>query len=390
MNGRPLRIAIIAGEESGDLLGADLVRALAAASGRSVELVGIGGEHLQALGLRSLFDPGEIALMGIGAVLAGLPRLVRRISQAADAIVAAKPDCLLTIDVPDFSLRVSAKVRRMAAGIPAVHYVCPSVWAWRPERAAAMAAHVDHVLCILPFEVAELERLSGPPATYVGHRLAHEPALAAAAVAQRDRPLRKPGDPATLLVLPGSRRSEVARLLRPFGEAVEILRERGTTLELLLPTVPHVEDAVRAETAGWRVGPAILRGAEAKYRAFGRADAALAASGTVTLELALARVPMVACYKTDPLFRVVLSMVKVWTASLPNLIADRQVVPEHYDQFVRPGMLARQLEQLMVDTPARAAQIEGFDLVAANMATERPAGEIAAEAVLATIERRRR
>ena len=389
MTKEPLRIAIVAGEESGDLLGADLVMALEAATGRAIELVGVGGPHLQALGLRTLFDPGEISLMGIGAVIKRLPRLFLRIGQTASAVVAARPDCLITIDVPDFSLRVAKKVRAAAPGLPTVHYVCPSVWAWRPERAARMAAFVDHILCLLPFEVGELDRLKGPSGTYVGHRLVHEPRLIAAAERQRARPPRQPGQPATLLVLPGSRRSEVSRLLEPFRETVDLLATRCTPPRILLPTVAHVEAMVREQTAGWAVKPDILTTVDEKYRAFGEADAALAASGTVTLELALGRVPTLACYKADPLMRAVYSWIGIWTASLPNLVADSPVVPEFYDHFVRPGMLMRHLELLLAETPARMAQIAGFDRVASAMATDRPSGVIAAEAVLATIDGRR-
>ncbi|MFN3547199.1 MAG: lipid-A-disaccharide synthase [Mesorhizobium sp.] len=388
MTGRPLRIAIVAGEESGDLLGADLVKAIETATGRPVELTGVGGAHLQALGLKTLFDPGEISLMGIAAVVTRLPQLYRRIGQAATAVVAARPDCLVTIDVPDFSLRVARKVRAAAPGLPTVHYVCPSVWAWRPERAVRMASFVDHVLCLLPFEVGELSRLRGPSATYVGHRLVHEPRLIAAARAQRAKPPRQPGEPTTLLVLPGSRRGEVSRLLGPFRETVDLLAARGTQPRVLLPTVPHVEAMVRARTVDWPVKPTILTTADEKYRAFGEADAALAASGTVTLELALGRVPTIACYKADPLMRAVYSMIGIWSASLPNLVADSPVVPEFYDHFVRPGMLARLLEQLLSDTHTRAAQLAGFDRIAAVMATDRPSGAIAADAVLATIDRR--
>ena len=389
MSDRPLRIAVVAGEESGDLLGADLVTALQVATGRRVELSGVGGPHLQALGLKTLFDPGDISLMGIAAVLTRLPQLFRRIGQTAAAVVAAKPDCLITIDVPDFSLRVARKVREAAPGLPIVHYVCPSVWAWRPERAPRMAAFVDHVLCLLPFEAGELARLKGPPATYVGHRLAHEPRLRAAAERQRARPPRDPGAPATLLVLPGSRRGEVARLLEPFRETLDVLAARGTAPRVLLPTVPHVEGMVRAQTAGWTARPEILTTVDDKYRAFGEADAALAASGTVTLELALGRVPTLACYKADRLMRAAYSMIDIWTASLPNLVADSPVVPEFYDHFVRPGMLARHLERLLADTPARAAQLAGFDRIADAMATDRASGVIAAEAVLSTIRHRR-
>ena len=169
MTAGPLRIAIVAGEESGDLLGADLIAALKAKTGREIRLVGLGGRHLKALGLTPPFDASEIALMGFSAVLAGLPRLIRRIGQVASLIATEKPDCLVTIDSPDFSLRVAKKVCAANPTIPIVHYVCPSVWAWRPGRAPAMKPYVDHILCILPFEAKALERLGGPQGTYVGH-----------------------------------------------------------------------------------------------------------------------------------------------------------------------------------------------------------------------------
>jgi lipid-A-disaccharide synthase len=378
----PLRIAIIAGEESGDLLGADLVQALKRMTGREVRLVGIGGRHLRALGLVPLFDGAEIALMGLSAILRDLPRLMRRISQTADVIAGAKPDCLITIDSPDFSLRVAKKVRAANPAIPIIHYVCPSVWAWRPGRALAMTSYIDHILCVLPFEVKELSRLGGPLGTYVGHRLTHDAGVLAAAKAQglpRDLSADRVK---TLLVLPGSRRGEVQRLIGSFGETVSILRARGHKLRLLLPTVPHVVDLVRASVARWDQEPEIILEPDRKWQSFGKADAALIASGTVSLELALSGVPMISCYRFDPIMRMAQSLITVWSAALPNLIADRPVVPESYNQYVRPHYLARQLEALFSETAYRAWQKDGFAEIRRRMATEKPSGEIAASVVL--------
>lgn len=386
---RPLKIAIVAGEESGDLLGADVIRALHRMTGRDVELVGIGGRHLQKLGLVPLFDGSEIALMGVAAILRDLPRLMRRIGQTARAISDARPDCLITIDSPDFSLRVARKVRAAAPDIPIVHYVCPSVWAWRPGRAQAMRPYVDHVLCILPFEVAELERLGGPPGTYVGHRLSHDPGVLAARQTQAQARDLSAERVKTLLVLPGSRRSEVRKLIEPFAATLSILRARGHRLRLVLPTVPHVADLVADSVANWEEKLEIVTDADRKWQVFGEADAALIASGTVSLELALAGVPMASCYLLDPLARLVQNMVTVWSALLPNLIADRPIVPEFYDRYVRPPYLARQMEALFADTDLRRWQKNGFAEVARRMATERPAGELAAEVILARIEQHR-
>ncbi|ANT51808.1 lipid-A-disaccharide synthase [Mesorhizobium amorphae] len=384
---KPLKIAIVAGEESGDLLGADIVAALKRTTGREIRLVGIGGRHLQGLGLKSLFDGSEIALMGFSAILRDLPRLIRRIGQTAGAIAAEKPDCLITIDSPDFSLRVARKVRAADPSIPIVHYVCPSVWAWRPGRAVAMKPYVDHILCILPFEVKALARLGGPPGTYVGHRLTQDPGVLAAARAQGQARDLSEDRVKTLLVLPGSRRGEVRRLIDAFGKTVSVLHQRGHRLRLLLPTVPHVADLVRTSVASWDEKPEIILEPERKWQAFGKADAALIASGTVSLELALSGVPMVSCYKLDPVARLVMPhLISVWSALLPNLISDRALVPEFYDQYVLPENLARQLQALFADTGMRAWQKDGFAEIARRMTTNRPSGDIAAEVVLRHIK----
>lgn len=387
----PLRVAIIAGEESGDLLGADLIAALERITGRSVELIGVGGRHLRQHGLDPLFDGSDIALMGITAVLRDLPRLARRIRQAADTIARAKPDCLITIDSPDFCLRVAKKLRAAAPSIPIVHYVCPSVWAWRPGRAPAMRPYVDRVLCVLPFEPAALERLDGPQGIYVGHRLVTHQGVLDARAAQQGRalasdPAGHQAGPRSLLVLPGSRRSEVRQLLAPFGETIRVLAERGHSFSVTLPTVPHVAPLIADAVANWPVRPHIVLEEAEKWVVFGKADAALAASGTVSLELALSGVPLISCYRPDWLVMTLMRrFITSWSASLPNLIADWPVVPELYNEFVRPAYLSRSIEQLWSDTPARAAQLDGFRQIAECMMTERPSGELAAMAILQLI-----
>ncbi|MEO9336896.1 lipid-A-disaccharide synthase [Mesorhizobium sp. SB112] len=380
----PLKIAIVSGEESGDLLGADIVRALARKTGREIKLVGVGGRHLMELGLKPPFDASDIALVGVTAILRDLPRLIRRIGETARMICAEKPDCLITIDSPDFTLRVAKKVRASCPEIPIVHYVCPSVWAWRPGRARAMLPYVDHILCLLPFEPAELERLGGPKGTFVGHRLSHDANVLAAATSQDQRIERGSGQK-TLLLLPGSRKSEVRGLIDLFGETVYLLRSRGHDLRLVLPTVPHVAELVSAAVANWPEKPEILLGTEDKWRAFGKADAALIASGTVSLELALAGVPFVSCYRVDAVMKVAKRLIKSWSALLPNLIADRPVAFEAYESYLRPGYLARCLEPLLDETPLRRWQKEGFAEVRHRMATSEPSGDIASRIVLDAI-----
>ena len=390
-NRRPLKLAVVAGEESGDLLGADLVDALRDMTDRPVELVGVGGEHLAARGLDSLFDPHEIALIGLGAILKKLPRLIMRIRETAKTIVAARPDCVLLIDSPDFTHRVAARIRKSDPSIPIVKYIAPSVWAWRPERAPAMRTYIDHVLTVLPFETAVMERFKGPESTYVGHRLTRYPPLVQTRAKQLAREAeREVGGRKTLLVLPGSRRSEVQSLMAPFGDAIAELSARVSELEVILPTLPRIEAMVRDLSKNWPVKPVIVVGEEAKWQAFAKADAALAASGTVSLELALSRSPTVLCYMPDWFARKFLvPRITIWSAALPNIIADQPVVPEYFNEFVRPGKLARYLERLMQPGSARQAQLDGFDRIETIMETDQPSGIIGASVVLRLAEHAR-
>ena len=390
MKTNAIKLAVIAGEVSGDLLGADLVRALRPLVGGDLSLVGVGGEALEVEGLTSLFDYSELSIMGISQVLARLPKLILRIRQTANAIIAARPDILVIIDSPDFTHRVARIVAKALPDLPIVDYVCPSVWAWKPERAVKMRPYIDHVLAVLPFEPEVMERLGGPPTTYVGHRLASD----ADVLAVRRRQVEKQAagsDPAaaTCLLLPGSRASEISRLLPAFGETAQELRSRHPQMRFLLPTVSRQEDLVRRITASWAVRPEISVGAEAKWRAFAQADAAIAASGTVILELALAGIPVVSTYKADWIIRLMHKRIKIWTAAIPNLVADYPVVPEYLNEAVRPGALARWVERLSEPTPEREAMLAGFRTVWQRMETERPPGETAAGIVLSVLQNKK-
>ncbi|MEM5473064.1 lipid-A-disaccharide synthase [Hoeflea sp. AS60] len=384
-----LKLAVVAGEPSGDILGAELVRQVADQTGEQPELIGVGGERLIAEGLHSLFDFTELSLIGFSAVIARLPKLIMRIRQTADAIIAAKPDCLLIIDSPDFSHRVARKVRRALPDLKIVNYVCPTVWAWKPERAPAMTAYVDHVLSIFPFEAEIVKSLNGPPLTYVGHRLMEDAGLNAAYQAQKAR-RQDPSDgrPPMCLLLPGSRRSEVKRLGPVFGEAARALCLINPEMTFVLPAGAHVDRQIRDEVLGWDVPCRIVKGDAAKWQAFGEADVAIAASGTVLLELALAGVPHMSCYKLDPISRSMMSLIVTWTAALPNLIADRVVISENYDGQLRPERLARQAEQLTADTLYRAAMLADFDLIRSRMEVGVPASVMAARTLLSVIKRR--
>jgi lipid-A-disaccharide synthase len=380
-----LKVAIIAGEVSGDLLGAGMASEIRRLTGDEVEFVGVGGPALAAEGLDSLFDFDDIAIMGISAVVARLSLLMRRIRETVDALIAARPDVLVIVDSPGFTHRVAKRVRKALPALPVVQYVSPTVWAWKEYRAAKMTAFVDHVFAILPFEPEAMKRLGGPPTTYVGHRLRTLPAMLDVRTAQRERADR--GGQKTILLLPGSRKTEVSRLLPIFGEAAAILARRGDH-RFVIPAVASQEARIREGVADWPVVPEILTGDDAKWAAFRKADAALAAAGTVLFELALAGIPTIATYKTDFFIRLMLSRIRTWSAVLPNLVVDYPVFPEFYDEFLRPEMLARTLERLSADTPQRAAVLAGCQDVYDRMSTERPANVVAAEIALAYAQRK--
>lgn len=386
-----LKVAVIAGEVSGDLLGADLIHSVKARYPGSVELMGVGGEALEAQGLTSLFDYSELSIMGFTQVLKKLPKLIARINQTAQAIIAAKPDILLIIDSPDFTHRVAKKVRKQLPNLPVINYVCPSVWAWKEYRATAMLSYVDHVLALLPFEPDAMRRLGGPPTTFVGHRLSVDPDVLAVRQKRAERSLPAKGEAKTILLLPGSRSTETTRLMEPFREAAKAFVERNGPTRFVLPTVPRQENRIRELAATWPeyIRPEIGIDSAFKWNAFARADAAIAASGTVILELALAGVPTVSVYKTDWIFTMLSKRVKTWTGALPNLIADYPVVPEYLNEVVRPGSMLRWAERLASDTTERRAMLEGYALVQQRLHTDVPPGETGAGILLDVFNARR-
>lgn len=382
-----LKLAVVAGEVSGDLLGADLVRALKTQYPGQVELFGVGGEQLTAEGLNSLFDYSELSIMGFTQVLKKLPQLISRIKETANAIIAYKPDALLIIDSPDFTHRVAKRVRKALPDLPVVNYVCPSVWAWKEYRATAMLSYVDHVLALLPFEPEAMQRLGGPATTFVGHRLSVDPDVLAVRTQRALRPLPAAGDVRTILLLPGSRSTETTRLMEPFQQAAHAFVERNGPTRFVLPTVPRQEQRIRELAAAWpeAIRPEIATDTAFKWRCFVEADAAIAASGTVILELALCHVPVVSVYKTDWIFTMLSKRVKTWTGALPNLIADYALVPEYFNEVVRSGSMLRWAERLSSDTIQRRAMLEGFELVQKRLHTEITPGEQGATILLQTI-----
>jgi lipid-A-disaccharide synthase len=383
------KIFLIATEESGDRLGAGLMKVLRQRLGGAVKFEGIGGQSMAREGLASLFPIEQLSIMGLAAVVKQFPMILRRIRETASAVAAASPDILVIIDSPDFTHRVARRARVRDPSIPIIDYVSPSVWAWRPGRARAMRAYIDHVLALLPFEPEEYRRLRGPPCSYVGHPLTEQLGALRPGV---DEQKRRDEQPPVLLVLPGSRRSEISHHMAVFGETLGQLAAEGAPFELILPTMPHLLDAVRAGVECWPVQPRVVVGEQEKRAAFRIARAALAKSGTVTLELALAGVPMVAAYKVGGAEAWVLRRaINVKSVILANLVAGENVIPEFLQRDCTPEKLSQALREVLSESPLRRRQLETFAKIEEVMSTGNQSPSVrAADIVLKTMRKSRR
>jgi len=383
------KIVLIATEESGDRLGANLMKVLRQRLGDAVLFEGVGGRSMAREGLTSWFPIEELSIIGLAAVVKQLPKILRLIRQTATAATEAAPDILVIIDSPDFTHRVARRVRASDPKIPIVDYVSPSVWAWRPGRARAMRTYVDHVLALLPFEPEAYQRLRGPPCSYVGHPLTEQLASLRPNVEERHR---RDTAPPVLLVLPGSRRSEIRHHMAVFGQALARLNGEGVAFEPILPTMPHLQEAVTEALKTWPVQPQVVIGEQEKRAAFRIAHAALAKSGTVTLELALSGVPMVTAYRTGSAEAFILRRaIKVNSVILANLVIGENVVPEFLQEDCTPEKLSQVLRELLGDSALRRKQLEGFAKIDQIMSTgNQPPSVRAADIVLATMRKGRR
>ena len=383
------KIFLIATEESGDRLGANLMKVLRQRLGGAVRFEGVGGRSMAREGLTSWFPIEELSIIGLAAVVKQLPKILRLIKQTAVAVTEASPDILVIIDSPDFTHRVAKRVRAGDPKIPIVDYVSPSVWAWRPGRARAMLRYVDHVLALLPFEPEAYRRLRGPPCSFVGHPLTEQLVQLRPGPAERQR---RDEPPPVLLVLPGSRRSEIRHHMAVFGQALGRLNDAGVAFELLLPTMPHLQEAVAEALKAWPVQPRVVIGEKEKRAAFRIAHAALAKSGTVTLELALSGVPMVTAYRTGSAEAWILRRaIKVNSVILANLVIGDNVIPEFLQENCTPEKLADALRDVLGDSALRRKQLEAFAKIDQILSTGNlPPSARAADIVLATMRKARR
>jgi lipid-A-disaccharide synthase len=351
-----LRVFVVAGEPSGDQIGGRLMAALREATGDRVRFAGVGGDAMTAQGLNSIFPMEELSLIGITEVLPHIPRLLKRIRQTAGAIDSMEPDVVVTIDSPSFAYAVIKRVRRSTA--PKVHYVAPTVWAWRPWRVRKIKRYFDMMLALLPFEPPFFEK-AGMPCRFVGHPVVEYQANEGDGAAFRERH-GIAADDTVLCVLLGSRRGEVTRHADPFAGAVELLSRNHPSLRVVTPTVPGVSGLVQSLTADWAVPVTVVHDSGEKYAAMAASDAAIAASGTVALEISLARLPAVVAYRISNITAAILRLLlNVRYVNLVNLILDREVVPERLQFQCTAEILAGEVEKLL--GKAGQEQIQAVD-----------------------------
>lgn len=364
-----LRIFVVAGEHSGDALGGKLMHALNAMFETAITYHGVGGENMNREGLKSLFPLDDVAVMGSLSILKRFPRIARRVYQTIDAAIDFNPDVVVIIDSPEFTHPIAKRIRKRASQIPVVNYVSPSIWAWRSGRARKMKLYVDHVLALLPFEPAAHVKHGGPKCTYVGHPLADRQnwidGLDPGELTQR---LGLSSEATILTVLPGSRASEVKHLMAPFGGAIANLLERGHDLSVIIPVVGNLRPQIEQHVKNWKVKPHFVESIDDKFKAFKASKAALAASGTVTLELAMAGAPMVVAYKVDALSAHLRILLDVHSIVLANLVLGENAFPEYLQEACNPEPIADAVELLLKETPERAAQLDALKRIPAAMA----------------------
>lgn len=357
---------LIAAEISGDHLGGSLMQALKRKDPEA-RFFGVGGPAMKAEGLDSLFPISDLAVMGFSNVIRNLSRIRARIRETAEAIVRNPPDAIVMIDSYGFSAQVGKRVRKLLPRVPIIKYVSPQVWAWRQGRAKKMRGYFDHVLTLFPFEPKVLRELGGPPSTYVGHPLMerlHELRPSGQEQARRD------AKPPLLLVMPGSRRAEIASLSDVFGDALGMIAKQYGEVEVVLPTLPHVLGQVEAASANWPIKPRIVIMKAEKLAAIRNAHAAIAASGTASLELALAHVPHVGAYKVRAWEAfIVRRLVRVSNVLLPNLLLGETVVPEFLQEDCTAGNIADAAIRLLRGGEERERQAAAFGRMDAILET---------------------
>lgn len=358
-----ITVYLIAGEPSGDLLASRLMSALKRKTGGKVRFEGVGGETMAAEGFHSLFDSSELAVMGLAEVIPSIPRILKRIDETVSDIVSKRPDVVVTVDSWSFSARVNKKLKALKTGIPQVHYVAPQVWAWKKRRARTCGRYIDRLMALLPYEPQYFEPY-GLKTDFVGHPVVEGGAAKGDGKRFRSEHGISEETP-VLCVLPGSRRSETKYLLPVFKETVGILSQKYPQMRVVVPTVATVKQKVSEAVSDWALKVDVVTGETARYDAFAASSAALAASGTVALELALARVPYTIAYKMNPISSYLARrLVTGKFANLVNIMANQEVVKEYLLENCRPTLLAAEIERLLENQAYRDAEVnKAFDVL---------------------------
>ncbi len=342
-----LKVYLITGEPSGDLLGSRLMRALKKQTNGAIQFMGVGGETMQAEGLTSLFDIKDLAVMGIFEVLPSIPKILRHMNNVIADIQKQQPDIIITIDSYSFCARIHKKLKKIKCSIPHVHYVAPQVWAWKKGRAKHVAKFIDHMFCLLPSEPAYFTPY-GMATTFVGH-----PVIEGGAATGNGQTFRKNylvSQKSTLVcMLPGSRRNEVDYLLPVFKQAIEQLSQKYPDMCVVIPTVKTVADKIKQDLKGWRIPFMVIEGERERYDAFAAADVAVAASGTVSLELAMADVPHLIAYKVNKVTGwLAKCLLKIKYVNLINILSGREIIPELLQEDCTPEKICAEMQRLLV------------------------------------------
>jgi len=383
MSHNPL-IFIIAGEPSGDRIGGEIIKALKTKSGGKLRFAGVGGKYMHEQGLTSIFPMSDLTLMGAIEILPKLLKVYKRYCETLDAIRTVKPDLVLTVDSPDFCLRIAKKAK--SYGFPVIHYTAPTVWAWRPGRAAAMAKYLDHLLLLYRFEKKYFDAVDLPN-TFVGH-----PLCTSGIDEQNPADFRKKYNLSAtaplLCILPGSRRAEVVSLMPVFHEALKKILKNHPKIKFVLPVAPQAKDIVEGALRTWDIPVTLVEGEDDKYGAMKASKAALAASGTVTLELAMAQLPTLITYIMNPItVWLGKKFIKTKYIGLPNIILNKLIMPELLQENCTPENIVTKLEKLLNDEQTRERQVENFKLLRTQLMLEgETPSEKAAQVILDVID----
>lgn len=389
MSNKKLKIYLIAGEPSGDALGARLMRAMKKKTDNNIEFVGIGGDTMEKQGMNSLFDISELAIMGLLEVIPSIPKVLKRIRQTVDDIVAQKPDIVITIDSWGFGSRVQKALRKKKLGIPQVHYVAPQVWAWKKKRAKTMYKYVDHLMALLPQEPKYFIPY-GLETTFVGHPVIESPVVNADKLAFRNK-YNINNNQRIVCLLPGSRHNEVAKLLPIFLESAKKLQDQYHDLFFVIPTVKTVAKRVKEMTSKSNLPILIVETEEDRHNAIAASSTAIAASGTVALELAIASVPHIIAYKVSPITAyLVRKLVHVQFANLSNILLGREIIPELLQERCVPSTINLYINHYLEQDEVYRHQIEGLKKVQQILGLgEQTPSENACDVILKIIEKQK-